>query len=86
MKKAAGLPAGGVTVWIGPGDYHLEQGLELTAEDSGTAESPVIYRATGTQNVRLVGGREISSWHKVEDRAILDRLDPAARARSCRRT
>ena len=77
MKKAAGLPAGGVTVRIGPGEYYLEQGFELTAEDSGTAESPIVYRAMA--NARLLGGREISTWRKVEDQAILSRLDPAAR-------
>jgi len=79
MKKAGGLPAGGVTVSIAPGDYYLEQGLELTAEDSGIADSPIVYRAAGTQSVRLVGGREIGNWRKVEDPAILARLDPAAR-------
>ena len=49
MKKAVGIPAGGVTVWICPGDYSLEQSFELTAEDSGTAESPIVYRAAGTR-------------------------------------
>ena len=29
--------------------------------------------------MRLIGGREISNWRKVEDLAILNRLDPAAR-------
>jgi hypothetical protein len=80
QMKATGLPTGGVTVWIHPGDYYLEQGFELTAEDTGTAESPIVYRAAGTQATRLIGGREISNWRKVEDPAILDRLDPAAKS------
>jgi len=79
MKKAGGLPAGGVTVSIAPGDYYLEQSFELTAEDSGTAQSPIVYRAARTENVRLVGGREVGAWQKVEDAAILVRLDPTAR-------
>jgi len=79
MKKTTGRPAGGAAVWIRPGDYYLERGFELTEEDSGTAESPIVYRAAETQNARLVGGREVSSWRKVEDQAILNRFDPAAR-------
>jgi len=79
MKKTTGLPAGGITVWMRLADYSLERSFELTAEDSGAGESPIVYRAAGTQNGRLIGGREISNWRKVEDPAILGRLDPAAR-------
>jgi len=61
MKKAGSLPVGGVTVSIAPGEYYLEQGFELTAEDSGTAESPIMYRAAGTQGVRLIGGRQVGT-------------------------
>jgi hypothetical protein len=80
LKKATGLPEGGVTVWIAPGTYHLEQGLELNAEDSGAAGRPVVYRAAADGPVRVTGGRAVTGWRKVEDPALLARLD-AARAK-----
>jgi hypothetical protein len=79
LRKDKGLPEGGVTVWIRSGQYFLESGLELTGEDSGTAESPIVYRAMPDERVHIVGGRQVNGWKKVRDRAILDRLDPAAR-------
>lgn len=78
LRKSGGLPQGGVTVWIEPGTYSLEQGLDLTAEDSGEAGKPVVYRAAKGQ-AHVTGGRTVTGWQKVEDPAILARLDPAAR-------
>jgi hypothetical protein len=79
LKKSTGLPEGGVTVWLTPGTYALEQGFALTAEDSGEAGKPIIYRATGEGQVRITGGRAVTGWQKVEDKAVLRRLEPAAR-------
>ncbi len=78
LKKSSGLPEGGVTVWIAPGMYSLEQGFELTAEDSGASGKPIVYRAAEGQ-VRVTGGKIVTGWRKIEDAAILARLDPAAR-------
>lgn len=44
IKRAGALPDGGVTVEIQAGVYELLEPLELTAEDGGTAKSPVVYR------------------------------------------
>ncbi|HIJ53859.1 MAG TPA: right-handed parallel beta-helix repeat-containing protein [Planctomycetes bacterium] len=79
LKKTTGLPEGGITVWIRGGEYYLEQGFELTSEDSGTAEAPIVYRAMPGERVRIIGGLEVSGRQKVRDQAILDRLAPAAR-------
>ncbi len=57
------LAAGGgdaVTVHIAPGEY-AAQTVVFTAQDSGTAEHPVVYRAEG--EVRLNGGLRL----KAED-------------------
>ena len=78
LKKAEALPEGGVTVWIRSGEYYVDRGFELTSEDSGTAETPIVYRAMPGERVRIIGGRQLSGWKKVQDKAILDRLDPAA--------
>jgi len=79
LKKAKALPEGCVTVWIRSGQYYLDKGLELTTEDSGTAEAPIVYRAMPGKQVSIIGGRQVSNWKKVEDQSILDRLDPSAR-------
>ncbi len=81
MKAEAGLPKGGVTVELAPGRYELARPVTLTAEDSGTAESPIVYRARPAAKVHLSGGRTIAAWKPVTDPAILSRLDPAARGK-----
>jgi len=79
LKKTTTLPKGGITVWIRGGEYYLEQGFELSSEDSGTAVAPIVYQAMPGEQVRIIGGREVGGWQKVQNQAILDRLDPAAR-------
>jgi hypothetical protein len=79
MKCEQGLPENGIVVEVLEGTYQLTKPLELSAEDSGTQDAPVVYRARRGEEVRLVGGRIISGFVPVTDPAILDRLDPAAR-------
>ncbi len=45
MKNKGPLPSGGVTVWVGRGTYRMLATLKLTEEDSGSAASPIVYRA-----------------------------------------
>jgi hypothetical protein len=81
LKKAGPLPAGGVTIWLQPGVYHRTQTLELTAEDSGTAAAPVVWRAVRQGTAALHAGTFIKpeSFQPVTDAAVLARLAPAAR-------
>jgi hypothetical protein len=79
LKQAGSLPAGGVTVELAAGVYELAQPLELRAEDSGTAEAPIVYRAAAGAAVRLVGGRRVPRFVPVTDAAVLSRLDEGAR-------
>ncbi len=79
LKKNAGLPEGGVVVEILAGRYTLDKPVQLTAEDSGTAESPVVYRARSGETVVLSGGCLVTDWKPVTDAEVLDRLDPSAR-------
>jgi len=81
LKKTKALPKGGVTVSVRFGRYYLDQTFELTSEDSGTAEAPIVYRAMPGERVRVIGGRQVAGWQKVQEQAILDRLDPAARGK-----
>ena len=81
LKTQGALPAGGVAVEILGGTYSLDKSIEFTADDSGSAVAPVIYRAYRNQPVQLVGGRVVkaSDFSPVTDPAILARLDPIAR-------
>lgn len=78
LRASTGLPQGGVTIWIAPGTYSLDKGLVLTAEDSGEAAKPVVYQATSAGQVRIMGGKTVTGWQRVDDAAILGRLEPAA--------
>ncbi|HQK93115.1 MAG TPA: right-handed parallel beta-helix repeat-containing protein [Armatimonadota bacterium] len=79
LKAAGQLPRGGLVVHIDGGVYELQQPFALTAEDSGTTDCPIVYRARPGSEVRVVGGRVVTGWTRVTDAAVLDRLDPAAR-------
>lgn len=81
LRKAGCFPQGGACVEILGGTYQLLSPLAFTAEDSGTPEAPVTYRARAGQKVFLNGGRRIAEWKPVSDPAILARLDPATRGK-----
>lgn len=72
---------GGVTVWVRAGVYPISSTLELTAADSGSKGSSVVYRACEGEEVQLIGGREIAGFRPVTDPATLQRLDPVARGK-----
>jgi hypothetical protein len=79
-RKAAGpLPAGGITVEIRGGAYALSRPFELTAQDSGAQEAPIVYRARRGETVKLVGGRVVTGWKPLTDPAVLNRLHESAR-------
>ncbi len=86
IKGAGEMPAGGVTVELRGGVYQREQPFELKAEDSGSFDAPVVYRARQVEDsrnegeeVRLVGGKTVTGFEPVTDPAILGRLAPEAR-------
>ncbi|MFH0945716.1 MAG: right-handed parallel beta-helix repeat-containing protein [Planctomycetota bacterium] len=79
LKAGAGLPAGGVTVLISGGIYSRGASFELSAEDSGTAEAPIVYRAAEGERPRFSGGVMVGNFKPVADDAIRTRLDPVAR-------
>ena len=58
LKRTAGLPSGGATVWV-RGEFHLTESFQLGAEDGGAPGRPVVYRAWGRRPVRLNGGQRL---------------------------
>ena len=83
LKRPAGLPAEGCTIWLRGGDHVRTATFELTPGDSGTASAPVIYRPWPGEAVRLLGGRRLdpAAFTPVADTAARERLAPAARDR-----
>ena len=73
------LPTGGCTIWLRGGDYVRTSTLELNASDSGTAESPVVWRSCPDESVRLLGGCQLTEFKPVTDAEVLERLDQTAR-------
>ena len=81
LKATAGLPPGGVIIRVRGGAYPLTRGVAFGAEDSGTPDAPIVYRACEGETVHLVGGRRLapSAFTPVTDAAARARLAPAAR-------
>jgi hypothetical protein len=81
LKQQAPLPAGGVTVTLRPGEYRRTQTFKLAAADSGTEQSPVVYRAENKGAVRVSGGARLEGFQSVTEERILSRLPAEARGK-----
>ena len=81
LKKVGKVPEEGVTVWLRGGNYVRDHTFELTSEDRGTTDVPIIYRAYENEEVRLLGGREVSGFQPVTDPTVLARLDESIRGK-----
>jgi len=79
LKRQGKFPKNGVIVEIRGGVYELSTPIELTAEDSGLPNAPIIYRARKGEIVRLLAGKQVTNWQKVTDREVLSRLDENVR-------
>jgi len=78
-KQAGPLPHGGVTVYLRGGIYHITKTFELSDEDGGTDAAPIVYRAHGSEQVRLIGGKEISGFGPIADETVRKRIDAKCR-------
>ena len=80
--RREGLPPEGITVVVRGGTYVLNRTFMLENEDGGTAQSPVRYRAAGGEEVRIIGGLDLStgSFRPVSDARALRRIRPGARS------
>lgn len=64
----------GVRIYIRGGDYFLDKPLQFSAEDSGTAEFPVVWQSFQEESVRFVGGVAIEGWEKHNDTIFMATL------------
>ncbi len=84
-RIAAGVPAGGIAVWLRGGVYERSVALVLGVADSGTsAGNSVDWRGWPGEEARLVGGRRFSATlcaPVTSASPVWARLDPAARGK-----
>ncbi len=81
IKEAGQTPRGGVTVWLRRGRYTISKTFRLTRSDSGAEGSPVVYRASDGEEVRLVGGRGVAGFTQIENSSVLEQIDQPYRDR-----
>ncbi|MCS7266306.1 MAG: right-handed parallel beta-helix repeat-containing protein [Armatimonadetes bacterium] len=79
LKRQGKFPQNGVIIEVRAGVYELSTPIELTAEDSGLKDAPVVYRARKGETVRLLAGKRVTNWQKVIDQSVLSRLDENVR-------
>ncbi|MCC6232900.1 MAG: right-handed parallel beta-helix repeat-containing protein [Verrucomicrobiales bacterium] len=81
LRARGALPvgAGTIEVAVKAGEYRVSQSFRLTAEDSGTAEAPVVYQAHGPGTPRFSGAARLTGFRRVTDPALLARLPEASR-------
>lgn len=74
--ESGALPDGGATVYLRGGTYPRTATFELTAEDSGTADAPIVYASAPGETATLFGGIPLRrDWFApVTDPAVLERV------------
>ncbi len=55
-RSQNGLPEGGIKIEFATGTYNVTEGITLTAEDSGTEDSPVVFAGANDAKVLFNGG------------------------------
>lgn len=69
-----------IVISFAAGKYFLAEPVTFEADDSGTPNARVTYRAAKGADVHLSGGKTVHGWKYVDDTAILRRLPEEARA------
>jgi hypothetical protein len=82
-RRAGCLPADGAVVTLHEGTYGLKSSFVLAAEDSGTAEGPVVFRVAEGESATLNGGVDLpaAAVQPVTDAGMYARLPEASRER-----
>jgi hypothetical protein len=78
LKQSGQLPIGGVTVWL-RGTFRRTSSFVLAADDGGTSDAPIVYRALPGEWVSITGGRDLPKFTPVTDQSALAHFDSAVR-------
>ncbi|HNS32511.1 MAG TPA: right-handed parallel beta-helix repeat-containing protein, partial [bacterium] len=79
--KEKGMPEGGIAVYLRGGKYFVTESIVLEKKDSGTEEAPVVYRSYPGEEVRLIGGKQVTNLKPLTDPEILKRLPEESRGK-----
>ena len=74
-------PGKSVVVNIQGGNYYLESPVIFTAEDSGTENAPVVYKAAEGEEPVFTGSRELKSWQVLNNPEKLKLLTPEVKGK-----
>lgn len=77
IERARGI--GPATIWLAPGEYYVEDGLELGAEHGGTAEAPLEIRSTVPRQARITGARRVTGFAPISEAEAAPLISPEAR-------
>ena len=68
------------TVWLSGGTYRIDKTFKLDAQDSGTAEAPIVYRSAPGEKAHLIGGKQLpaTAFKPLTNADTLNRLDSSA--------
>ena len=79
-KAIHDLPKGGLTVWVGEGQYDQTASLVFNENDAGAPGAPVVWRSMPDAKVTISGGRSIpvEKFTSINNGSILKRLSPEA--------
>ena len=80
LRHLGRLPRGGVKIIVRGGEYPLVSSVVLTAEDSGTADAPVVYAAAVGETPIFTSAVRLSGFGPVQNPAILARLPAGVRS------
>ena len=53
-------PKGSITIFLNTGDYNLEQPIEITAENGGTKDLQIVFKAVPNAHPVVSGGRKVT--------------------------
>lgn len=80
LKSRSGLPAGGVAVVFRSGTYRISETLDLSDFDSGTRDSPIVWRAAENERVVWTGAWTVPELGCPDaDDPVLKRVPAAVR-------
>ncbi|MCK9265898.1 right-handed parallel beta-helix repeat-containing protein [bacterium] len=72
--KSKSMPKGGIAVYLRGGKYFITESISFGIEDSGTEDAPVVYRNYPEEEVRIIGGKQITNFKPLNDPKVLNRL------------
>ena len=78
-KQSTTTINGGITVVLHGGVYRIGKTLHLSEEDSGSQDTPVVWRSATDEKAVLIGGVCLNDFKPVTDVIIQKRLSETAR-------